>query len=198
MPKKIKILAFAGSARPGSYNAQLVRIAGRAAESAGAEVTYLDLSEISLPLFDQHTQINEGFPDAAVQLKELMPQQDGFLFSSPEYNASIAAPMKNMIDWVSRSLPGEGWKICFAGKAAAIMCASTGGLGGLRSLAHMRDILSAMHVLVLPQQVTVGNAKDAFSEDGGLNDADLQERTEALGTALVELLQGGSGGPDPG
>ena len=160
-------LALAGSARGSSYNKALLCIAAAGAERAGAVVTLVDLATLRLPLYDHDLERSEGFPEAAVRLKALLAGHQGFLIASPEYNASIAAPMKNAIDWASRPLPGEGWKASFAGKSAAIMSASPGELGGQRGLRHLREILASIHVLVLPQQVTVGKADEALTSMGG-------------------------------
>ncbi len=189
MRNQPKVLAFAGSARPGSFNRRLVRIAGRGAERAAATVTLLDLQALNLPLYDQECEERDGFPEPVLRLKHTMREQDGFLFAAPEYNASIAAPMKNVIDWASRPLPGEGWKACFAGKSAAIMSASPGPLGGLRGLVHLRAILASIHVLVIPQQLAVAKADQAFDDAENLQDPAQQASAENLGAGLVGLLK---------
>ena len=89
-----KILAFAGSTRKESYNKNLVRIAANGARKAGAEVTLVDLSDFSLPLFDQDYEEKEGQPEKAKRFKKLMVENDGFLISSPEYNSSISGSAK--------------------------------------------------------------------------------------------------------
>ncbi|HUN80158.1 MAG TPA: NAD(P)H-dependent oxidoreductase, partial [Phycisphaerae bacterium] len=48
-----RILAFAGSLRTDSFNKKLVQIAAAGARKAGAEVTYIDLKDYPLPIFDQ-------------------------------------------------------------------------------------------------------------------------------------------------
>jgi chromate reductase len=98
-----KILAFAGSTRSASYNKQLVRFAADAARAAGAEVTLLDLRDYPLPLFDGDLEDKEGLPENAKKLKAIFREHDALLISSPEYNSSITAVLKNTIDWVSRT-----------------------------------------------------------------------------------------------
>ncbi|HIK08909.1 MAG TPA: NAD(P)H-dependent oxidoreductase [Oscillatoriaceae cyanobacterium M33_DOE_052] len=143
-----KILAFAGSTRADSYNKKMVKIAAAGAKAAGAEVTYLDLRDLPLPLFDEDLQAQEGFPENARKLKELMLAHQGLLIASPEYNSSITAVLKNAIDWASRpSEPGEQMLACFNGKVATIMSASPGGMGGMRGLVHLRSILGNINVI---------------------------------------------------
>jgi len=186
---KVKILAFAGSTRQDSFNKKLVRVAIRGAQAAGAEVTYLDLRDMPLPLFDQDLEAKEGLPANAKKLKELMINHDGFLVSSPEYNSSISGVLKNAIDWASRSMPGEKPLVCFEGKVAALMSASPGGLGGLRGLVTVRSILGNIGVLILPDQVAVPRAHEAFNPDGSLKDPKQQAAIENLAKHLTLTIK---------
>ena len=183
-----KILAFAGSTRQGSFNKQLVRIAAKGAEKAGAQVTVIDLRDYPLPLFDEDDEAASGMPEQGKALKRLMIEHDGVLISAPEYNSSITAVLKNAIDWVSRREGNEAPLVAFRGKGAALMSASPGALGGLRGLVHVRSILGNIGVIVLPDQVAVPKAADAFTADGELKDAALQGKVEGLGSGLASFL----------
>ncbi|MBD2506446.1 NAD(P)H-dependent oxidoreductase [Nostoc muscorum FACHB-395] len=183
-----KILAFAGSTRIDSYNKKLVKIAASGAKAAGAEVTYIDLRDLPLPLFDEDLEAQEGLPANARTFKDLMISHQGFLIASPEYNSSLTAVLKNAIDWASRPAPNEAPLAAFAGKVAAIMSASPGALGGLRGLVHLRSILGNIKVLVLPDQIAVSKAYEAFNGDGTLKDPKQQESIEQLGAGLTKIL----------
>lgn len=115
-----KILAFAGSARQDSFNKKLVKIAVEGAKAAGAEVTYLDLGDLPLPLYDEDLETALGLPENALKLKALMKAHQGFLIACPEYNSSITPLLKNALDWASRSEPGEPPLVCFKEKIALI------------------------------------------------------------------------------
>jgi len=184
---KVKILAFAGSARKDSCNKKLVKIAMEGAKEAGADVTYLDLNDYPLPLYHGDLEDAEGIPEDAQAIKKLMLEHDGWLIASPEYNSSLSGILKNTIDWVSRSVPNEDYLIAFKGKIASIMSASPGGLGGLRGLAHLRDILENIFMIVLPDQLAISNAKDAFDDQGQLKSKDKETAAKALGAKLVEI-----------
>jgi NAD(P)H-dependent FMN reductase len=184
-----QILAFAGSTRKDSYNKQLVRIAVQGARAAGAEATLIDLKDFPLPLFDQDLEVARGMPEPAQQLKKLMINHEGFLIAAPEYNSSITAVLKNAIDWVSRPGLEEPPLIAFKGKVASLMSASPGNLGGLRGLVHLRAILGNIGVLVLPDQVAVPKAFEAFNPDGSLRDPKQHTAIEKLGVNLAGILQ---------
>lgn len=183
-----KILAFAGSTRSESYNKKLVKIAAAGARAAGAEVTYLDLRDLPLPIFDEDLESREGLPPNGRTLKDLLISHDGFLISSPENNSTISAVLKNAIDWASRPAPNEAPLACFVDKAAALMSASPGELGGLRGLVHVRAMLASIQVLVIPDQVCVSRAHEAFEPNGALKDSRRQANVEKLGAKLAQLL----------
>lgn len=188
-----KILAFAGSLRAESFNKKLVKIAAEGARKAGAEVTFLDLRDLPMPIFDEDLEKKDGLPANARKLKDVMLAHQGFLISSPEYNSSISAALKNAIDWASRPTTGPDGKPekpleCFAGKVAGLMAASPGALGGLRGLVHVRMILGNIQVTVLPDQVAVMKAHEAFDERGGLKDAKQHAMVEGIGAKVAHTV----------
>lgn len=183
-----KILAFAGSTRTASYNKMLVKIAAAGAENVGAEVTYIDLRDLPMPLFDEDLEATEGIPENVRKFKELMIAHQGLLIASPEYNSSMTAVLKNAIDWASRPAPGEAGLAAFNNKVAAIMSASPGGLGGLRGLVHLRSLLENINVMVIPDQKAISQAFQAFNPDGTLQDSKQQEAVQHLGAKLAGIL----------
>jgi NAD(P)H-dependent FMN reductase len=182
-----KILAFAGSTRTESWNKKLIKVAVEGARAAGADVTLIDLRDFPMPLYDGDLEA-AGFPDNARKLKLLFLDHSGLLISSPEYNSSVSGVLKNSIDWVSRSEPGEAPLACYTDKVAALLSASPGALGGLRGLVTLRSILGNIKVLVLPDQVSVMKAHEAFNPDGTLKDAKQAASVQKLGKTLTETL----------
>ena len=184
-----RILAFAGSARAASVNKKLVAVAADAARAAGGEVTLVDLRDFPMPLYDGDLEAADGLPEHAKRLKALFLAHDGLLLSCPEYNSSITPLLKNAIDWVSRPAPGETGLQCYHGKVAALVAASPGALGGLRGLVTVRSILGNIGVLVLPTQVAVGKAHEAFDEGGKLKDGKTAASIERLAGELVRTVE---------
>ena len=189
MARTCKILALAGSMRRDSVNKKLVKIAAAGARKAGAEVTIVDLNDYRLPLYHGDEEEASGLPAKAVELKKLFIEHHGFLFASPEYNSSISGIFKNAIDWVSRPEKSDPlYLVAFKDKVGAIMSASPGGLGGLRGLVHTRDILENIGVLVIPDQLAVPDAYNAFNEVGQLKDAVMLDKAMGLGKQVAEML----------
>jgi NAD(P)H-dependent FMN reductase len=183
-----KILAFAGSLRRDSLNKKLVAFAAEAARKAGAEVTLIDLKDYPLPVYDGDLEAEQGIPAQAVALKRIFLDHQGLLLACPEYNSSITAVLKNTIDWVSRPDGDEAPLACFVGKVATLLAASPGALGGLRGLVTVRSILGNIKVTVLPGQLAVSRAHEAFAEDGSLTDAKQASRVAGLAQELVDVV----------
>ena len=183
-----RILAFAGSTRTESWNKKLIRIGADAAHKAGALVTLVDLRDYPLPLYDGDLEASEGIPENGRKLKELFLAHAGLLLSAPEYNSSIPGVLKNALDWVSRSAPGEAPLACYAGKVAGLLSASPGALGGLRCLVALRSMLGNIKTLVIPEQFSLPRANEAFNPDGSLKDPKQQASVETVAKALVALV----------
>ena len=182
-----RILAFAGSLRTGSFNKTLVRVAAEGARAAGAEVTVLDLRELPMPIYDADIETEHGIPENGKRLKSLMKEHDALLISTPEYNTSIPGGLKNAIDWASRPEPGERELACFESKVAGLMSASPGAFGGMRSLLTLRSILANIRVLVIPQQLALPRAHEAFGPDGSLLDPKRDAAARAIGAELARV-----------
>jgi NAD(P)H-dependent FMN reductase len=187
MNQRPRILAFAGSARQQSLNKKLVQVAAQGARLAGAEVTFIDFKDYPLPLYDGDIEA-AGFPDNVRRLRQLMLEHQGFLIASPEYNGSVSPLLKNVIDWCSRPVDGQDGLAPYRNKVVVLMSASPGGFGGLRALPHLRTVLSGIGAIVLPDQVAVPKAHEAFAPDGGMGNEKQRAAIEALGATLTSTL----------
>ena len=186
---KPRILAFSGSLRAESFNQKLAAIAAEGARAAGAEVTLISLRDFRMPLFDEDLEAAEGMPPAAQQLKALFAAHQGLIIASPEYNSTITAALNTAIDWVSRATePDEAPLSVLRGKSAAILAASPGGYGGSRSLTQLRPFLVNIGIFVLPDQVTIPKAHEAFGNDGKLLDPAQDSAVRLLAASLAAKL----------
>jgi len=186
-----KILAFAGSARKDSWNKKILNTAVEGAREKGASVTVMDIRDYPLPLFDQDLEAASGLPDNAKKLKKLFIEHDGLLLACPEYNSSITPLLKNTLDWVSRAeSKDETPLMAYKNKAAALIAASPGALGGLRGLVTVRSILGNIGVIVLPEQQAVPKAHEAFDLSGVFKDEKQGASVKKIGAALADFLEG--------
>lgn len=184
-----RILAFAGSARRDSFNKKLLASGVAGARDAGAECTVVDLRDHPLPIYDGDLEAAEGLPENARRLRALFGEHAGLLIASPEYNGSLPALLKNTIDWVSRSEQASPDLAPIRGKWVGLMAASPGPLGGLRVLTHLRTLFSGLGCMVLPAQVTLRRAHQAFDTDGRLTDEGQRGAAEHLGAELAGWIE---------
>jgi len=167
--RKPRLLALAGSLRQDSFNRHLAANAAQMARDAGAEVTEINLRDYPLPIFDEDVEA-AGIPDNVRTLKDLFATADGLLIASPEYNGSVTAALKNLIDWVSRPDGQFDRAELFQGRRAALFATSPGGLGGMRGLNHLRDILQPLGTWITPTMLAVPGSTNVFDADGRLVD----------------------------
>ncbi|GJN16708.1 hypothetical protein PR202_gb03727 [Eleusine coracana subsp. coracana] len=192
----LRVAAVCGSLRKASFNRGLLR-AGTSSTSLsalrftssltmckpaaadvcedsipGLRVDHLDISDLPLLNTDLETDGGKGFPSAVEAFRGKVRQADCVLFAAPEYNYSIASPLKNALDWASRG------KNCWADKPAAIVSAG-GGFGGGRSQYHLRQVgvFLDLHFINKPELfVQAFQPPPKFDSDGNLIDAEIRER----------------------
>jgi chromate reductase, NAD(P)H dehydrogenase (quinone) len=187
--RRPKILVFAGSVRTGSFNGRLAALAAKELALLAAEVTRISLADYPLPLYDGDTEAASGVPDNAMKLKQQFAAHHGIFIASPEYNASITPLLKNTLDWISRVREGgEPPRAAFRDRVFALGAASNGTHGGYRSLIALRHVLElGCGALVLPDQVAIRNAANAFDEVENLRDAADAERLRSMLARLVDV-----------
>jgi chromate reductase len=180
MPDQPRILAFSGSARRESLNKKFLAVAVAATREAGAEVTLVDLNELPMPLYHGDLEDESGLPENAKKLIALIAQHDALLIASPEYNSMITPLLKNTIDWCTRDDDNP-----FTGKVAAVISASPGAFGAVRSLKMAQQLLLHLGCHVMPGQNALAHADKAFDAAGKLTDARAEKSLRTLVGQLV-------------
>ena len=176
MDKAIKVLAFAGSLRKGSYNKALIRAA---VEVAPENVTIEIFDLEGIPPFNQEFVNNPS--QRVVDFKQKIRNADALLIATPEYNYSISGVLKNAIDYASR--PKEDTPL--EGKPVAIMSASTGRFGGARAQYHLRQTFVFLNMQPVNRpEVMLSDASHNVDVDGKLTN----EQTRQLIRQLLEAL----------
>lgn len=186
--RSLRLLVFAGSIRTGSFNAQLAALVAKELALLDVEATLVSLVDYPMPIYDGDLEAKSGLPEAAVTLKRMIARQHGVFIASPEYNASVTPLLKNTLDWVSRVREtGEVPLAAYKNRVFALGAASSGTLGGYRSLMALRQVLElGCGALVLPEQIAVRDAANGFDDKGSLRD----ERTaNALRGVLARLIE---------
>jgi chromate reductase, NAD(P)H dehydrogenase (quinone) len=184
-----KILVMAASLRAGSHNARLAALAVKELTLAEADVTRISLADYPLPIFDADLMAGSGLPPPAIELKRMLMAHRGVFIATPEYSASVPPLLKNALDWMSRGHErSEPSYAAYKGRVFALGAASPASAGGLRALIALRQILElGCGALVIPEQLTIGRAGDAFDDMDSLKDQNLAATLKALARRLVEI-----------
>lgn len=178
----MKILAFAGSLRKGSFNKALLRTATTEVPE-GMEIEIFDLEGI--PLFNADVEA-EGDPVRVCEFKEAIRETDGVLIASPEYNHGITGITKNAIDWASRS----GKDAPLYGKPVGIVGASPGVTGTARSQDQLRQSLKSINAYCMPQpEFLVFRAREKFDEKGILVDESTRNFLKKYLNSLADWVK---------
>jgi chromate reductase len=183
----MRLLFFAGSTREGSFNKKLALLARHIAEANGIEAVFVNLKDYPMPLYNGDLEAAEGPPERARAFKALLGEYQGVFIASPEYNSSVTPLLKNTLDWVTRvRAKGETGLEVYKSRVFAISGASPGYYGAMRSLLTLRQILEVgIGATVIPQQLALPRASDAFDEDGSLKDKAQQEMLKTVVEALA-------------
>jgi len=186
-----RILVFAGSIRTGSFNARLAAIAAKEIALAGAEVTLISLADYPMPIYDGDLEAASGPPENAIKLKRMMMAHPGVFIASPEYNASVTPLLKNTLDWISRVRDGKEVPLAaYKNRVFALGGASNGQYGAMRSLLALRQVLEiGTGALVIPEQIAVNRAADAYDEMDNFKDERTAEILRSVVRRLIDMAR---------
>ena len=171
----VKIVGITGSLRPGSYSALALEQAVNRVKALGAEVEILDLRELKLPFCDGGDEYPD-YPDVEI-LREKVKAADGLILATPEYHGSLSGVLKNALDLMSFEH--------LSGKVTGLISV-LGGQSNSNALNDLRVIVRWVHGWVIPEQVAVGQAWQAFDKEGKLTDEKLAKRFDNFAQSLVD------------
>ncbi len=189
MPHTIKILAFAGSTRRQSLNKLLSAAAATAAATHGASVTWIDLADYPIALYDGDLEEANGLPAPVLRLRQLFQEHDALIIASPEYNGYFPPLIKNVFDWLSRPLGSEERHAVFRHLSVLPLAAVRGSSGGTRGLQQLSQLLGNLKAEPFGEEFVLPKAHEAFDEQGTLREATLRLRLDKLVAVFVEHVR---------
>jgi chromate reductase len=172
----VTVAAFAGSLRVKSYNRGLLR-AAVALAPPDVKIHVIDIDDVPLYNGDIDDEANPLPP--VKRLRDAIAAADALLIVTPEYNYSMPAVTKNVLDWASRF---DG---VLEDKPAAVIGASTTGFGTARSQLQVRQLGTTCNIHFLNDPLLyISAAQTKFDADGNLTD----EKTKAKVTEVLAAL----------
>lgn len=147
-------------------------------ENKLATAEILDLKEYYFPLFEERLKFLKNPSIKTLEFAEKIKSSDAILIITPEYNGSLPASLKNVID-----LLYDEW----SGKPIGLSTVSSGIFGGNQCLTHLEFILWKMKATVIQATFPVPNVEKTFDSKGN---ALVKETTDKLAdTFLKELIK---------
>jgi NAD(P)H-dependent FMN reductase len=168
-PQSLKIAVIYGSVRTARQGIKAARFIINKVEQRGHEATLIDAMEYKLPLLDKmYKEFEDGTaPNAMTSVGEKLNAADGFLVISAEYNHSIPAALKNLLDHYQSE---------YLYKPSGIVTYSAGPFGGVRGLANLRTILAELGTPSIPSAFPISQIYAAFDNDGNALDEAYEKR----------------------
>ena len=140
--------------------------------------TLIDTKEYELPFLDlMHKEYPKGTaPEAMEKIHQILSDADAFVIVSAEYNHSIPAALKNLLDHFQQE---------YYFKPSGIVSYSAGSFGGMRVAMHLRAVLAELGMSSIPSVFPISNIYSSMNEHGHAVDESYDLRVVRF---LDELL----------
>lgn len=177
-PDTIHIVIINGSVRPGNYTrmaSALVLDELKKHRQVTTEV--IDPATLNLPPPGTDPQ-----SAAAKGLQQKVGQATGVILTTPEYYGSFSSVMKLVIESL-------GYPSALSGKPVALLGIAGGMIGAVKSLEHLRSVVSHVEGIVLPLPISVANVQEVFDTEGRCLDPGAEQLIRGVGTNLLTYIE---------
>ena len=156
----------------------LLRLALKSLQEQGADASEFDLNPV--PMFNADV-LGQGMPDAVSELRASVEEADAVVLTTPEFNGTFSAAIKNAIEWMTQPTN------LMDGKHFAIMASSPGRLGAAKTHMPLSYAVESEGGIVLHRpKINVPLVNEVFSESGELLDPTTGDLVYQTMTALVK------------
>ncbi|MCS6302896.1 MAG: NAD(P)H-dependent oxidoreductase [Nitrospira sp.] len=175
---KIRIVIINGSVRPGNYtNMASALVLDELKKHTKVSTEVIDPATLNLPPPGTDPQSKD-----AKQLQQKVGQATGIILATPEYYGSFSSVMKLVIESL-------GHPSALAGKPVALLGVAGGTIGAVKSLEHLRSVVSHVGGIVLPLPISVANVTTVFDNEGKCLDADADQLIRSVGRNLLTYIE---------
>ncbi len=165
----MKIAIFYGSNRTDRQGIKAAKFVQKKLRERHHDVTLIDSKEYPLPFLDKMYKEykNNDAPKIMQKIHNILVESDGFVIVSGEYNHSIPAVLKNMLDTFQSE---------YFFKPSAIVGLSAGTFGGVRVADHLRIVLAELGMPAISSSFAISVVQDNFDNQGNAIDKHYDKR----------------------
>ena len=175
--KAIRIVVINGSVRPGNYTSMAsALVVDELKKNSKVSVEAIDPAKLNLPLPGLDPKA-----EGARLLQQKVKEAAGVILATPEYHGSFSSVMKLVIE-------NLGFPSVLAGKPVALLGVAAGAIGAIKSLEHLRGVVSHIGGIVLPLPISVANVQKVFDAEGHCLDPAVEKLVRSVGTNLLDYL----------
>lgn len=174
----IHIVIITGSVRPGNYtNMAAALVLDELKKHPKVSTEVIDPATLSLPPpgTEPHSIVTK-------HLQEKVGHATGVILATPEYYGSFSSVMKLVIESLGYPSP-------LAGKPVALLGVAGGTIGAVKSLEHLRSVVSHVGGIVLPLPISVANVRTVFDSEGRCLDSSAEQLIRGVGTNLLTYIE---------
>ena len=177
--RPISLVGVAGSLREASINGRVLdALAGLT--PGDVDLRRLDISDI--PLYNG--DVEDAGHSAVDRLRDQVSEADGLVIVTPEYNMSVPAVTKNIVDWLSRPvLEGP-----INQRPVGLVAATPGRRGGAAALEHLSHVLGMIAPGFFRETLSIASFNHRLDDDGR-PDAELTGELAGWLAAYAEFVR---------
>ena len=176
--RPIHIAVIQGSIRPGNYTAMAAGLViDELRKHPKVTVDVVDPAAYHLPFPGEESDS----PDPE-RLRRIVRAATGVILVTPEYHGSFSSIMKLMIE-------NLGFPSALEGKPVALLGVAAGAIGAIKSLEHLRGVVSHVGGIVLPLPISIANVQRVFDRDGRVLDPAVEARVRQTASTLMAYIE---------
>jgi NAD(P)H-dependent FMN reductase len=175
----IRIAVILGSVRPNNYTAMAAAlVVDELRKHPKVAVEVVDPAALHLPLPG-----TDPGAAATIALQQKVIDATGVVLATPEYHGSFSSVMKLVIE-------NLGFPSVLAGKPVSLLGVAAGSIGAIKSLEHLRAVVSHVGALALPLPISVAHVQKVFDSQGHCQDPAVEKVIRRVATNLLEYIEG--------
>jgi chromate reductase len=175
--RPIRIVVIKGSVRPGNYtNMAAALVIDELGRDPKVSVEVVDPGTLNLPFPGQVSDSGDS-----ARLQKLVSEATGVILVTPEYHGTFSSVMKLMIE-------NLGFPSALAGKPVGLLGVAAGSIGAIKSLEHLRGVVSHVGGIVLPLPISVANVQKVFDREGHVLDPKVEKMVRQTAISMMDYI----------